>query len=100
MASDGNRVTLMLSCSTDGGVRRNDEPRASASATRSGARGGPGEELTEQLLTHLERVGFDRAPRFLGVDEVGRQVLSFVEGTAVQYPTWLPAGWWRARASR
>ncbi len=32
------------------------------------------------LLRYLEDVGFDGAPRFLGVDEQGREVLSYVEG--------------------
>ena len=32
------------------------------------------------LLQHLERVGFDAAPRFLGIDEQGREMLSFIEG--------------------
>ena len=33
-----------------------------------------------ELLQWFERVGFDGAPRFLGFDEQGREVLSFVEG--------------------
>lgn len=32
------------------------------------------------LLTWYERVGFDGAPRFLGFDEAGREILSFVDG--------------------
>jgi hypothetical protein len=32
------------------------------------------------LLQWYERVGFDGAPRYLGVDEEGREILSFVEG--------------------
>ncbi|MGZ4138165.1 MAG: phosphotransferase [Actinomycetota bacterium] len=32
------------------------------------------------LLRWYERVGFDGAPRFLGYDELGREILSFVEG--------------------
>lgn len=32
------------------------------------------------LLLHFERVGFDGAPRFLGLDEQGREILSYVEG--------------------
>lgn len=35
-----------------------------------------GSDLLEALLTHLERVGFDGAPRFLGIDARGRQALS------------------------
>ncbi len=45
---------------------------------------------THALLLHLEAVGFDGAPRFLGVDPRGREVLSYVPGTAVAepYPDW------------
>jgi Phosphotransferase enzyme family len=32
------------------------------------------------LLRHFEAVGFDGAPRYLGVDEQGREILSFVQG--------------------
>ena len=41
---------------------------------------------THALLRHLEAVGFEGAPRFLGVDEQGREVLSYVPGTAVVAP--------------
>jgi hypothetical protein len=42
------------------------------------------------LLRHLADVGFTGAPRFLGVDEQGREVLSYVPGTAITppYPAW------------
>lgn len=42
------------------------------------------------LLRHLEHVGFDGAPRYLGQDEFGREVLSYVEGDAAiaPYPAW------------
>ena len=45
---------------------------------------------TEALLHHLADVGFLGAPRFLGVDEHGREVLSFIDGAAVTppYPAW------------
>jgi hypothetical protein len=33
-----------------------------------------------EVLQHLERVGFDAAPRWLGVDEQGRDVLSWIDG--------------------
>jgi Phosphotransferase enzyme family len=32
------------------------------------------------LLEHLEQVGFDGAPRVLGLDEQGREILPFVDG--------------------
>ena len=34
----------------------------------------------QELLRWYEHVGFDGAPRFLGLDEQGREMLSFVEG--------------------
>ena len=36
--------------------------------------------LQHDLLTHLERRGFAGAPRFLGLDAQGREILSFVPG--------------------
>lgn len=50
---------------------------------------GAGSEVVEALLGHLEAVGFDGAPRFLGIDADGRQVLSWVPGEATQDPPWL-----------
>lgn len=32
------------------------------------------------LLQHVEREGFDGAPRALGFDDQGREVLNFIEG--------------------
>jgi hypothetical protein len=51
---------------------------------------GPASAATRALLEHLERVGFDGAPRFLEVDERGRDVLSYIPGQAVipPYPDW------------
>jgi len=45
---------------------------------------------THALLQHLAEVGFDGAPRFLGIDHKGREVLSYVQGEAVTppYPAW------------
>jgi hypothetical protein len=48
---------------------------------------GPTSAATHAVLEHLERVGFDGAPRFLGVDERDREVLSFVPGHAAIAPT-------------
>ena len=45
---------------------------------------------THALLNHLEDVGFAGAPRLLGTDERGREVLSFVPGQAAVAP---PAPW-------
>ena len=50
----------------------------------------PTSPSTRALLEHLERVGFDGAPRFLGVDDHGREVLSYVPGEAAvdPVPSW------------
>lgn len=37
-------------------------------------------EFIRALLTHLAAAGFAGSPRFLGVDEKGRDILSFIEG--------------------
>lgn len=41
---------------------------------------GPNSTFVHRLLTHLERAGWDGAPRFLGVDDLGREILSFLDG--------------------
>jgi hypothetical protein len=38
------------------------------------------------LLTHLEKEGFAAAPRWLGFDSEGRETLSYITGTAGNYP--------------
>jgi hypothetical protein len=50
----------------------------------------PTSAATHALLRHLERVGFDGAPRFLGIDEHGREVLTYIPGQAIcrPYPAW------------
>jgi aminoglycoside phosphotransferase (APT) family kinase protein len=37
-------------------------------------------QLMRDVLVHLEDVGFDAAPRWLGRDEQGRDILTFLEG--------------------
>lgn len=39
-----------------------------------------------KLLKHLENKGFNYAPKFLGIDEKDREILSFIEGEAGNYP--------------
>jgi Ser/Thr protein kinase RdoA (MazF antagonist) len=50
----------------------------------------PTSPATHALLRHLEDVGFDGAPRVLGVDDTGREMLSYVPGQAVTAP---PPAW-------
>ncbi|TDD65042.1 trifolitoxin immunity protein [Actinomadura darangshiensis] len=42
--------------------------------------------FVHRLLGLLERAGWDGAPRFLGVDDQGREVLSFVDGHVAWEP--------------
>lgn len=67
---------------TEGVVRSNNTVRRPR---------GPEAPLVEALLLHLERMGFSGAPRFLGVDVRGRQVLSWVEGEVAgrPWPEWV-----------
>jgi hypothetical protein len=37
-------------------------------------------DYVHQVLRHLERVGFTGAPRYLGIDGQGREILSYLEG--------------------
>jgi Ser/Thr protein kinase RdoA (MazF antagonist) len=41
---------------------------------------GPHTPFVHSLLRHLEEVGFDGAPRVLGIDEQGREIVTFIEG--------------------
>ena len=52
---------------------------------------GPHSPLVHALLTHLESVGFDGAPRFLGIDGSGREVLSYIDGEVAgrPRPSWI-----------
>lgn len=47
---------------------------------------GANSELVHAVLGHLERSGFDGAPRFLGVDSRGRAVLTYVDGEVAGRP--------------
>lgn len=43
-------------------------------------------EFVHALLRHFESVGFDGAPRLLGVDEKGREILEYIEGRVFAGP--------------
>ncbi|MFE4950404.1 phosphotransferase [Leifsonia sp. NPDC056665] len=62
---------------TVGVVRSGDTVRRPRSASS---------ERVRALLTHLERVGFAGAPRFLGVDDRDRDVITFMEGEVAGRP--------------
>ncbi|WP_344945732.1 phosphotransferase [Sphaerisporangium flaviroseum] len=46
----------------------------------------PSSPAVHALLAHLEAVGFEGAPRVLGVDDRGRQILTYVPGQAATLP--------------
>ncbi|WP_131737654.1 phosphotransferase [Actinomadura roseirufa] len=62
---------------TEGVVRVGDTVRRPVGAHSPAVHG---------LLRHLERVGFDGAPRVLGVDGRGREILSWVPGQTAHRP--------------
>lgn len=64
-------VSLRGGWVTEGVVRVGDSVRRPA---------GTNSIFVAGLLLHLEQVGFDGAPRFLGYDERGREILTFIEG--------------------
>lgn len=46
----------------------------------------PTSDKIHALLKHLESKGFNEAPQFLGVDTDGREILTYIEGEAGNYP--------------
>src|SRR5438128_7447998 len=69
MTSEG--VPLSGGAVTEGVVRVGDTVRRPP---------GHASQMMRDVLLHLERVGFDAAPRWLGLDEKGRDILSWIEG--------------------
>ena len=49
---------------------------------------GPWTPAIHALLGHLEAVGFDEAPRVLGIDEKSRERLTFIDGTSIGWSDW------------
>lgn len=47
---------------------------------------GPNGDLIHALLLHLDDVGFDGAPRFLGIDSADRAVLTYIAGEVAGRP--------------
>jgi hypothetical protein len=51
---------------------------------------GPWTATVHAFLRHLEAVGLTGAPRVIGIDDAGREVLSFIEGDVLADPGWRP----------
>ena len=73
MTDDSAEVPLHGGWVTDGAVRVGRTVRRPRGANA---------DFVERLLGHLESVGFEEAPRYLGVDEQGRDILDYVDGRA------------------
>ncbi len=56
---------------------------------------GPWTPAVHALLRHLADVGFEAAPQVLGMDDQGREVLSYIEGETVGDDDPWPV-WWKA----
>jgi hypothetical protein len=76
---DGSQseIPLLGGDVTEGVVRVGDTVRRPLNANSP---------FVHALLRHLEAVGFTGAPRFLGIDTAGREVLSFIEGEVAGRP--------------
>lgn len=51
---------------------------------------GPWTPTVHAFLRHLEAVGYTGAPRVIGLDESGREILTFIEGEVLADPRWKP----------
>ncbi|MEU4194286.1 aminoglycoside phosphotransferase [Kribbella sp. NPDC026611] len=82
MIEDGEENPLVGGDVTEGLVRVGDTVRRPPCER---------DELVREVLLHLEKVGFEGAPRFLGVDAKGRQVLSYIDGEVAgrPRPSWI-----------
>ena len=76
--------TALLGGKTGGAIRRG------ATVVRPG---GPWTPAVHAVLRHLEAAGFSGAPRVLGSDEQGKEILTFLEGSTVgtrlPWPDWV-----------
>jgi hypothetical protein len=79
---EGTEVPLVGGDVTEGLVRVGDTIRRPRGSWSDGVRA---------LLTELERSGFEGAPRHLGIDSKGRDVLTFVAGEVASrpWPAWV-----------
>lgn len=86
----GREVALKGGMSTRGVVRVGDTVRRPVTERSA---------FVHDVLRHLERRGFDRAPRFLGIDERGRAMLTYVSGTVPRHVGGFQKEQWLAAAT-
>lgn len=81
-----------------------EEPLAGGNMTASVVRIGDrvhrtsGPAFSRRLLIYLEQVGFPYAPRYLGVDDQGRDMLTYIAGSTSDHPAQRADGAWSAAA--
>ncbi|MEV6150229.1 phosphotransferase [Nonomuraea sp. NPDC052129] len=46
-----------------------------------------GAAFASRMLAYLESIGYPHAPHYLGIDEHGRDILSFIPGNTTDHPT-------------
>jgi hypothetical protein len=82
LIDEGEEIPLTGGDVTEGLVRIGDTVRRPP---------GDHSQLVRPLLKHLASVGFDGAPRFLGVDSAGREVLTYIDGEVAgrPHPPWI-----------
>ena len=49
-------------------------------------RPGTNADFVRRLLAHLAGIGFDAAPRWLGIDAAGRDVFAYIDGATTDHP--------------
>jgi Phosphotransferase enzyme family len=63
----------------------NDVVRVGETVRRSA---GPWTPAVHELLSHLQSAGFKESPRPMGIDDRGREVLSFIPGDTIGWTDW------------
>jgi phosphotransferase family enzyme len=85
----GKEIALKGGFSTPGVVRIGDTVRRPLQERSA---------FVHDILRHLELREFDRAPRFLGIDEKGRATLTYIAGTVPRQVGGFQKEQWRAAA--
>jgi Ser/Thr protein kinase RdoA (MazF antagonist) len=85
----GKEVALKGGMATSGVVRVGDTVRRPVKETSP---------FVHDVLRHLELRAFDHVPRFLGIDEKGREILTHISGTVSQQVGGFEKEQWRAAA--
>ena len=82
LTGEPDEIPLLGGDVTDGVVRVGDTVRRPVTSRSP---------FIHTVLKHLEHVGFDGAPRFLGLDAKGREILDFVDGEVAgrPWPGWV-----------